>query len=266
MTYEGGQGERGIDLFDFLYEIWVSRWAVLAILVLFLLLGALSSMSFWRGAPDVVASVSGQSRVAFSIDAVDDPMRRSVSAILADFLSRVEADGDLDLSSTDNVAAGIARTERTYKVTYSPATNAGAMTITLPTADAGAFGKIDATLRRLCAQQGSDVKARQEKSLAVIDDMRKAGQAEAADRLASREFLARTYLALPEVQAGTFCLVKFGQMMPVQAVPGSGHGSGMTKRIVLAGLVGGVVAVFFVMFRIGIRRRKAKSGSATSPA
>src|SRR5690606_41020949 len=110
---------------------------------------------------------------------------------------------------------------------------------------------------------GADLKARQEKNLAVIDNIIRAGRSELAGRLADREFLARRYLEMPEVQAGTFCLLNF-RTQEVSTVPVRGLGSGVTKRIVLSGLVGGVIAVFFVMFRIGIRRKRARS--AASPA
>src|SRR5690606_12646528 len=99
-----------------------------------------------------------------------------------------------------------------------------------PGAEPGYFERVYIAFQRLCARQGADLKARQEKNLAVIDNIIRAGRSELAGRLADREFLARRYLEMPEVQAGTFCLLNF-RTQEISTVPVPDLGSGETKRI-----------------------------------
>lgn len=260
---QGDTNEAGIDFFDFLYEVWVARWPFLGIVAVFLLLGVLSLLPQWLKAPVSAPPPAARSQIAFSVNSLDDPLRRDPAKIVADFLGRVSADSELGLSSAENATVGLPSSDRTYRLTYSPASNNGVIAIAAPGAEPGYFERVYTAFQRLCAQQGADLKARQEKNLAVIDNIIRAGRSELAGRLADREFLARRYLEMPEVQAGTFCLLNF-RTQEVSTVPVPGPGGGVTKRIVLSGLVGGVVAVFFVMFRIGIRRKRARS--AASPA
>lgn len=253
----------GIDLFDFLYEVWVARWPFIGIVVGFVLLGVLSLAPQWLRTPVSARAPAAQSQIAFSVNVLDDPLRRDPARIIADFFGRVSADGELGLSNAEGSSMGLPPSDRTYRVSYSAVSDSGVIAIAAPGAEPGYFERVYSTFQRLCAQQGADLKARQERTLTVVDNILRTGRFQLAGGLADREFLARSYLEMPAVQAGTFCLLNF-RMQGARTLPAPSPSSGLTKRIVLSGLVGGMVAVFFVMFRIGIQRKKAKS--AASPA
>lgn len=246
----------GIDLFDFLYEVWVARWPVVGIVLGFLLLGLLSLVPQMLAPSGPQPVPVAQSQILFSVNSLDDPIGRDPAKIIADFLRRVADDSELGLSNVDGAAIGIPPSDRTYRMSFNPASNTGVFTITAPGAEAGYFDRVFGTFQKLCVQQGADLKLRQQANLAIIEEILRDGVTQRLeDRLWDRAFLARRYLGLPDVQAGTLCLLPMSQR-DVRVLPAAGGRRALVKRVVIAGLVGGVIAIFFVMFRIAIARRR----------
>jgi hypothetical protein len=252
--------ETGIDLFDFLYELWKSKWLFLGVLVLFLVLGSLSLLPQLR-APSTPQPGAAGAKIEFTLDLPNDPMQREPPQLIGDILKRLTKDGSLRLSNAETAAIGVTLTDRTYRVTYSPGANIGVLTINAAGSEPGYFERVYAAFQGACAEQVADLKRQQEDDLAIIAQIVRNEYSGESNTLANRIFLARRFLARPDVQAGTFCLVRPTQLETIAHVAERGS-RGIARRILLAALVGAVAGVLLVMFRIAIARKRNTAASA----
>ncbi|MBO6633379.1 MAG: hypothetical protein JJ911_09330 [Rhizobiaceae bacterium] len=253
-----------MDLFDFLYEMWKSKWPFLGIVLLFAALGFASYLPRLSSAPAPVTEAS-TARVEFRLSLPDDPRQRSSSEMISDFLVRLSAVEELNLSNAENAAIGATLTDRTYRVAYSPGSNLGVLTISAPDVEAGYFEQVHTAMQQIAIKQVDDVKQQLARDLAVIVNIRERHNAGDSETISNWLWVASRFLDLPEVKSGNFRFVEVGPLrLDVSRTASSSLVPGLVRRLVIATLLGGVVGVIVVMFRVAIDRRKAGAGAKTT--
>lgn len=245
----------GIDFFDFLYELWRAKWLFISIVVVAVLLGAASLIPrMMAGEP--VAPPRDKAKVQFRLDLRADPYLRSGNAIIADYLTRLTSKRELMLSSEEAASLGIPLTRNTYRIGFSPGANIGVMTVSAAGAPEGYFAELHSAMEDVAREQLEDTKRSLAADLAAIQSIRQNVYDGDSETLSRRVFDATRFLSDPDVQDGTR---RFIWLEPPEVFgDATVVASGVTARLLIAGMAGCIIAVLAVMFRIGIERGRAR--------
>lgn len=251
--------EGGIDFFDFLYEIWRAKWLFISIVVVALLLGAASLIPrMMAGQP--VSAPRDKAKVQFRLDLRADPYLRSEKVIIADYLTRLTSKQELMLSNEETASLGVTLTQNTYRIGFSPGANIGAVIINAAGAPEGYFAQLHSAMEDAAREQLEDTKRSLTADLAAIQSIRQNVSNGDSEALSGRVFKATRFLSEPDVQDGT---MRFVWLEPLQvSADATVVTSGVTARLLIAGIAGCIIAVLAVMFRIGIARGRARSSAA----
>jgi hypothetical protein len=280
-----------MDLFDFLYEIWKAKFLFVTIVAGFLAAGIASvlvepDLSAFRSV-DSTEAPGGRDyaeQALYRIRLSDkDPLQREADELVRDLVGR--AYPELGLVQLDDPLLSEFFTATTEETMYFE----NAAQSLLLAVDLGAHaddfidygqiralaapGTIDlstdlhATLRAAADRQLAAAVERMEREKALIDevletmpvplvvmpnDPRGASGGAWVDWAAERVFDGEMFRSDPATQAEGFVLVEV--LPPSDWVTGLGRLSDLVKAVVISGMLGLIVAVLTIMFRIGIRR------------
>lgn len=254
MSREDRQTEPGIDFFEFLYELWRAKWLFLGMVALCALVAALSILPRLLTPAKTAVVSAAQARIEFKVDVEADPLQRDAGSLIGNFLAHLTADKALGLSNAETANVGIPVTDRTYRVSYSPSAGAGVLTVTAADAEPGYFESVLAAMQKACAEQVTELKDDQTSDLQLIGQIMRDEYSGSSDSFAKRIFQARKFLARPDVQAGTFCLVTPVRLTNIGTLV-EPIKRGVARRLILAILVGCIAGILAVMFRIAINRK-----------
>lgn len=250
--------ETGIDLFDFIYEVWRAKWLFLAIVAGALVLGFASAIPRMIAGDTFIAPVE-MAKVEFSLNLVDDPLQRKFDQMIPDYLERLTADASLQLSNAESAATGVTLTPYTYRVGYSEGANIGSLAVSAPGAPSEYFERLDAAMQESAKQQVEDLRKQMVADLQTVADIQQGGHT--GEVLSQVLFNAHRFLKLPGVQDGSFRFVRLRPMEKYDTAAGSSSG-GLNRRLLIAGLAGCLLGAVVIMFRIAIERQRNRKASA----
>lgn len=253
--------ESGIDLFDFIYEVWRGKWIVLAIVAVALIAGVASiGPRLISGEP--VAAPIETAKVQFRLgDLNNDPAQRQSPQIISDFLTRLTEDGTLNLSNSESASIGIPLTPYTYRVGYSPGANIGVLTVTAPGAPRDYFTRLYAAMQKAAEGQLTDLTRQLSSDLETIRQIKQTTYTGDSDVLARNIYIATRFLGFPSVRDGSWRLVRL-EAMETSSVAGASGGGGYSRRLLISLLAGLATAAVVIMFRIAIERRRLREAAA----
>lgn len=276
--------DRGVDLFDFIYEIWRAKWLFLG--VVFLTIGVGFAISL------LLNQRTETERVGVAIDFRlhgPDPLNRDRNALLDDLVrgvdkkfrfflsSQLESIGETERDSTILLSKRRTYIDSTRNITITAAfghENAGRLFIFAEKEEASLVHEIGNQLERSSQEQVVDTKRIVEREMASIRSAAKEMQqyipldASVIDDgdwrswVVKRIIQADMFLWDPAVMSGDFRLVKLLDRPPGAAEEysrTSNSDSASIRELVVLALLGGTIGVVAIMFRVAIRRSRRPS-------
>ncbi|MBO6719058.1 MAG: hypothetical protein JJ913_13965 [Rhizobiaceae bacterium] len=247
---------QGIDLFDFLYEVWRSKWLFVGIALCTGLIALAPALLIGQQRGDTPPNTR-QFEIALSFNVANDPAQRGKAGILADILGRALTSIDIEivhisLSEPPDVVVP------NFTTWYSEATEKGNIRVNVSADDTTTVRTFFDALSKASVSQVAETR----RQLVVDAEIAKSilSEFDLSDGyyLGRQLFIARRFPTLPGVQEGEFRFLRFGEPREIvrEAASDTGRGAaGLLRMLVLAGLVGCVAGFVAVMFRIAIRRR-----------
>jgi hypothetical protein len=294
--------ERGMDLFDFLYEIWQAKLLFLTIVAVFLATGVASvlvepDLSGLRRT-DNTGAPGGRNyseQALFRLQLSDkDPLQREPDELIRDLISHAYPDlGLVQLEDALLPEFFAATTGRTMY--FEDAAQSLVLAVDLGNADPRdpddfiGYGQIRAmatpggldvsnelygAFQAAASRQLNAAFEQSERERAVIrqvieripvplvvvpNDAGGASGGSWVDWAAKRVFAGEMFRSDPATRAEDFVLVRV--LPPSERVSGFGRQSDLIRSIVVWGMLGIIIAVLAVMFRIGIRRGRGSESA-----
>lgn len=260
---QGDTDRAGIDLFDFLYEAWLVKWVVAAIILVAVAIGGLAAIARDDQQPAVRRTLI----FPFYVDAASDPMQRKPDELLLDIVTRVFRDRLDSVIQIGTSELNFLDRER-YKgkiISYFMYKSAKHGDVVIFPGD-NIFELRDyyERLNNESYNQVSDTRKSMERNIEVANEVSRQISDKNDEYVSRQNFIAKIFIRTMDEDPDGVRFVTFSQ--PVAGSSGQFSPAPMSyqhylKPLVIWLLVGGVVAVFFVMFRIGIRRKRARSAS-----
>jgi hypothetical protein len=259
----------GIDFFDFLSEAWRVKWVIAAIIIVAMAIGILAAMGTVR---DERGPAARQTLVVpFYLDAASDPLQRKPDELLLDVVTRVFADKLTDVIQVGSNELAYSNQERYRDKILSyfrfSSVRHGDVIISFTKKfqiDPEIYGKkfTDAAFAQV-----AETRKLMDRNIDVASDIVKNIGERSDEYLSRQSFIAEAFIRTMNENPDKMRFVVFSQPSADSVTQFSSTPESYRRYIksfIIWGLVGGVIAVFFVMFRIGIRRKKARS--APNPA
>lgn len=259
----------GIDLFDFLYEIWRAKWLFALIVIGCTALAAVPAL-LPRHQPAVVASEETVAQFGVTIRYFNDPFKRNTGLLMPDFVGLVDPDGKLGLQYAGLIAKEtlaeygdiVKKYDRTYAFQTINQNNSGWVILKLKDGDEALYRSVHEEFLRAAERQFLQAKAFAEGTVESYKAL--AGHQPAISYVPEPVVLALQFLETPAVQDGTFRFFSFRPLEIKTTAVGiaTSTSSGSTKMILLGAIVGFILACVAVMFRIAIQRKMSQISKA----
>lgn len=249
-----------IDFFDFLYEIWRTKWMFLAIVLI--CTGAPIVWGMLRG--NVTSAEPETYTATLEIPVVMnpgyDPLSRSDFALMLGLTSFVDQDQAIGLvfdgifaKNEAKSAALIAQNARSYVVHLDEGDGVGTIKLSLSDASDALHKQIHDEFLRASKSLFEETKAMTEGAVTAFNS------ANIPEIFGTSSVLGKSLLfsKAPSVQDGSFRFIKIQPLQVTQDKVGTGSitPQSKTKSIVLGAVIGFVLACVMIMFRIAIRRK-----------
>jgi hypothetical protein len=246
---------RGIDLFDFLYEIWRAKWSFVAIGLVCVAVGTASSL---LTRPATLAPVSTTLfRVPYRLDILSDPAQRSPSQIIGDLMVRALAAAKLDMVHLGSSEPPKDPEDSSFRIFEKISGYSGTIQIEAPRISSDSIENLFLEMAAASKAQATDIAAQMIKDGSTIENIVKQGSSLETEYLARQFFISKRFATLPGVTDGAFRFVHLGAIKKVVVnLPQETASAGWARPVILSLILGVVLGCVFVMFRIAIARRR----------
>lgn len=251
---EDQRAEQGIDLFDFLHELWKVKWLFLSVVLGFLLLG------FATAALQRPGNVDGRlvANYEFVVVGSLDPLQRSDAAILDDYLSYFRKANTLALEDARMARGGGA--ERSYSAVVSETSHRGTFTVNARAVAPPFFDDVHGELDRAALAQVDALRTRVDRDLETLGRVVREYRGGNNEFSATLAFRMLRFQDDPRLAAGDLRLVSFQPFDSATVIRDAPSGNmSLNRRLFVAALLGCVFGVLVVMFRVGIRRKRGRA-------
>lgn len=242
--------EPGMDVFDFLYELWRAKWLFLGVLATTVVVGLAPLLS----AASAVDSGRFIAHYQFTVGAGSDPLVRSTGNLVEDLVLYFDPGRALDLVEVGRNPGG-KQSPRMFVATVDPAGHRGTFTVTATDGEPAFFRAVHDELQRAAVAQVDATRARVDRELELLQTVAREYGGGNTEFSASRAFAMLRFLDDLRLDAGEFRLVVFEPFNTVAVEREIGN-LDIAKRLVTFALLGCVLGVLAIMFRIAIRRKR----------
>ena len=247
----------GVDFFDFLYETWKAKWIILVVLVISAGIG-----TGWMMRIDKLSEAEEGRQIAFTLQLRNDPLMRDASALLVDFVGRVDQAQKLGLVFAGVATPGNAdidsireRNSLTYEVSFVAGMNNGYILLMAKDGSSALYEQAYQALQAAAKEQAADAAKIAQGSLDVVNSATRFSNV--PQLLADDHIMASVqFLATPQVQNGSFRFLAL-RNLETKNYEMAASASGV-KKMLMAMLAGVALCVFIVMFRITLQRQATK--------
>ncbi|MET3615060.1 hypothetical protein ABID16_003403 [Rhizobium aquaticum] len=248
----------GIDLLEFLAEIWRVRLRFVGIIVITTAVFAGAIQLGKRG--ELGSTNAGPSALRGWVVRLDPvisshPYLMDRDAVLRDFSLRIRSFDKAGFDNLAEVSQDVTKSVKSYAISPSGGTFFAYIN-TVGEGSQDAEGFRNALVAASSAQFG-DVVQQVNGDVALIQKMGLEAPARSSDALALQEFKLRQFLSLPAVRDGTLRFVDVGPLRPVKERPVNSPSlsqAAMTKILIIGALSGFILACFYVVARIALSR------------
>ena len=253
----------GIDFFDFLYEIWQSKWLFLSIVSICTALAAVPLL-LNRNTEQFRTVETTISQFGFRLNYGNDPLNRNGGMVLGDFLGRVDADGKLglvyagqlpdDRAEFDRLSNSV---DRTYAIRFIGQNGIGYVVLNIKDGTEALYQSIYDEFARASEEQFTDARAIAEGTLSRLDSLAKGSYGTSPNGVPDAVVASMQFLSTPSVGDNTY---RFMDLRPLElkkteSTISLANGRNALKTLVLGFVVGFVLACVAMTFRIAIRRK-----------
>lgn len=250
----------GIDFFDFMYEAWLEKKYVLAIVVVFTLssLATTFAMNALQGGMILPARKQiVRFALPFEGQTALEPYGRGIQALWSDLDQRLRKNGSNSFVNLRYLALGVERPDFTYE--YQITDNSGFVYVYAPAGTEATVQSFAKSLLQVTKDQFADTILQTQSDVTLIDKLQKTETKTNDDRLMERRYSYERFLgALSAGKAGEVFL-EIGPLQNqeiVSPIYGTSR-SGLLRAAVIGSMIGVIVAGLFVMIRVGYRRKMA---------
>lgn len=245
-------GREGIDLFDFIAEAWQMKWLV-ALLVAIPVIFAVA-WNYYLGERLRIGDREYKARVEYYVSVALDPLERKPEELHADMLERFSIIGGGQYLLQRPAEFGRERGKVYYLPLFDMTSNSVTMTLTSVAEDDSSIRNAYADLQKASLEQFEATRDNAVRNSAMLDQLL-TGARDGEGQLPLLSFLAKRFLENPKVADGSYRLSAVSDLSNV-LVDSSRMRLG--RLLVVAVVVGGLLASLAVMLRIGLARRRVQ--------